>query len=267
MDRGIRLYVKQHEKDLPAGVKLEIIRRDDTGPNPEVAKRMAQELIARDKVQLLTGVVYTPNALAIAPLATEAKVPFVIMNAGTAMITTQSPYIARVSFTLWQSSYPLGAWAAKNGIKTVYIAVVDFGPGHDAEAAFTKGFTDGGGRSSASVRMPLANPDFVPFLQRVKDAKPDALFVFVPAGKEATALMKTFGDLGLEAGRHQADRSRRHHHRRGAAEHGRRGARRGDRVPLLRRGRRGRPTRPSSRRTRRSTAPRTIPSFLVGRRL
>ena len=125
MDRGIRLYVKQHEKDLPPGVKLEIIRRDDTGPNPEVAKRMAQELITRDHVQLLAGPVYSPNALAIAPLATEAKVPFIIMNAGTAVITTKSPYIARVSFTMWQSSYPLGAWAAKSGIKKVYIAVSD----------------------------------------------------------------------------------------------------------------------------------------------
>ena len=108
LDRGIRLYMKQHEKDLPPGVKLEMIRRDDTGPNPDVAKRLAQELITRDHVQLLGGVIFTPNALAIAPLATEAKVPFIIMNAGTSMITTKSPYIARVSFTLWQSSYPLG---------------------------------------------------------------------------------------------------------------------------------------------------------------
>src|SRR4029077_10826852 len=119
LDRGIRLYLKQHEKDLPPGVNLEVIRRDDTGPNPEVAKRMAQELITRDRVQLLAGAIYTPNALAIAPLATEAKVPFVIMNAGTAVITTKSPYIARVSFTMWQASYPLGAWAAKSGIKKV----------------------------------------------------------------------------------------------------------------------------------------------------
>src|SRR5271156_2393587 len=145
LDRGIKLYMKQHEKDLPPGVTIELIRRDDTGPNPEVAKRLAQELITRDKVQLLTGVIWTPNALSIAPLVTEAKVPFVIMNAGTAMITTKSPYIARVSFTLWQSSYPLGAWAAKNGLKSVYTLVSDFGPGIDAEAAFTKGFTGAGG--------------------------------------------------------------------------------------------------------------------------
>ncbi len=197
LDRGIRLYMKEHEKDLPPGVKLELIRRDSTGPNPEVAKRLAQELITRDHVQLLTGVVFTPNALAIAPLVTEAKVPFIIMNAGTAMITTKSPYIARVSFTLWQSSYPLGEWAAKHGIKTVYSVVSDYGPGIDAEQAFTKGFTDNGGKMAGTVRIPVANPDFVPFLQRAKDAKPDAVFSFVPAGKEATALMKTFGDLGL----------------------------------------------------------------------
>jgi branched-chain amino acid transport system substrate-binding protein len=198
MDRGIRLYVAQHEKDLPPGVKLEIIRRDDTGPNPEVAKRMAQELITRDHVQLLAGTIYTPNALAIAPLATEAKVPFVIMNAGTAVITTKSPYIARVSFTMWQSGFPLGSWAAKNGIKKVYSVVTDYGPGIDAEAAFTKGFTDAGGQMVGSVHVPLANPDYVPFLQRVKDAAPDAVFAFVPGGKDSTALMKAFSDLGLK---------------------------------------------------------------------
>jgi branched-chain amino acid transport system substrate-binding protein len=197
LDRGIRLYMKQHEKDLPPGVKLEIIRRDDTGPNPEVAKRLAQELITRDHVQLLGGVIFTPNALAIAPLATEAKTPFIIMNAGTAMITTKSPYIARVSFTQWESCYPLAAWAMKNGIKKVYSIVSDYGPGIDSEAAFTKGFTDAGGQMLGAVRVPLANPDFVPFLQRAKDARPDAVFAFVPGGKEATALMKAFSDLGM----------------------------------------------------------------------
>ena len=126
-------------------MNLEIIKRDDTGINPETAKRLAQELIVRDKVQILTGVVWTPNAMAMAPLATEAKVPFIIMNAGTAMITTLSPYIARTSFTLWQSSYPMGAWAAKK-FKTAYVAVADFGPGHDAQEAFTRAFTAGGGK-------------------------------------------------------------------------------------------------------------------------
>jgi branched-chain amino acid transport system substrate-binding protein len=199
LERGIKLYMKLHEKDLPPGVAIELIRRDDTGVNPEVAKRLAQELIARDKVQLLTGVVWTPNALAMAPLVTEAKVPFIIMNAGTAMITTKSPYIARVSFTLWQSSYPLGTWAAKNGPNKVYTLVSDFGPGIDAETAFTKAFTAGGGTIAGSVRMPVTTPDFVPFLQRAKDAQPDAVFCFVPGSKEATAFMKAFGDLGLRA--------------------------------------------------------------------
>src|SRR5512147_2017082 len=127
IEKAINLFMKSGQCKLPAGVKLEIIKRDDTGINPETAKRLAQELIVREKVDLLTGVVWTPNALAIAPLATEAKKPFIIMNAGTAMITTQSPYIARTSFTLWQSSYPLGTWSSKK-FKTAYIAVSDFGP-------------------------------------------------------------------------------------------------------------------------------------------
>lgn len=196
IEKAINLFMKLGQCKLPAGVKLEIIKRDDTGINPETAKRLAQELIVRDKVQMITGVVWTPNALSIAPLVTEAKVPFVIMNAGTAMITERSPYIARTSFTLWQSSYPMGTWAAKR-FKTAYVAVADFGPGHDAQEAFTKAFTAAGGKVIGTVRMPPPTSDFAPFLQRVKDAKPDALFVFVPAGKSATAFMKGFGDLGL----------------------------------------------------------------------
>jgi branched-chain amino acid transport system substrate-binding protein len=196
IEKAINLFMKLGQCKLPAGVKLEIIKRDDTGINPETAKRLAQELIVRDKVQMVTGVVWTPNALSIAPLVTEAKVPFVIMNAGTAMITERSPYIARTSFTLWQSSYPMGTWAAKR-FKTAYVAVSDFGPGYDAQEAFTKAFTAAGGKVIGTVRMPPPTSDFAPFLQRVKDAKPDALFVFVPAGKSATAFMKGFGDLGL----------------------------------------------------------------------
>ena len=197
MERGMRLYMKLHEKELPPGVKLEIVVRDDTGPNPDKARQVAQELIVRDKVNLLTGVIFTPNALAMAPLCTEAKIPFVIMNAGTAVITTRSPYIARVSFTLWQSSYPLGQWAAKK-FKRAYTLVSDYGPGHDAEQAFSQAFKAGGGQVIDSVRVPLQNPDFAAYMQRVKDAKPDALMVFVPAGKTATAVMKTFSDLGLD---------------------------------------------------------------------
>ncbi|HUD58767.1 MAG TPA: ABC transporter substrate-binding protein [Acetobacteraceae bacterium] len=197
MERGIVLYMKQHAHDLPAGVKIELVRRDDTGPNPEVAKRLAQDLITRDHVQLLAGVVWTPNALAIAPLVTEAKVPLIIMNAATASITTKSPYIVRVSLSLWQSSYPLGSWAVKDGIKRVFTIVSDYGPGIDSEQAFSKGFTDAGGQIAGSVRTPVANPDFVPFMQRAKDAAPDAVFAFVPGGKESTALMKTFSELGM----------------------------------------------------------------------
>jgi branched-chain amino acid transport system substrate-binding protein len=196
MDKGIKLYMKEHAKDLPAGVKIELVARDDGGPNPDKARQLAQELIVRDKVQMFTGVVFTPNAGAMAPLVTEAKTPFVIMNAGGSAITTMSPYIARVSFTLWQSSYPLGVWAAKK-YKRAYIAVSDFAAGHDSEAAFEKGFTENGGTIVGKVRMPLANPDFVPFMQRAKDAKPELVFAFIPGGKQATQIMKAYGDLGL----------------------------------------------------------------------
>ena len=197
MERAVRLYIKQHGKELPPGVKIELLVRDDTGVNPDRARQLAQELVVREKVNLLAGVVFTPNAMSIAPIATEAKVPFVIMNAGTSVITARSPYIVRTSFTLWQSSYPLGQWAAKR-YKTAYTMVSDFGPGHDSEEAFIKGFTEGGGKIVGSVRVPLQNPDFAAYMQRVKDAKPDALKVFIPAGKTATAVMKNFSDLGLD---------------------------------------------------------------------
>jgi branched-chain amino acid transport system substrate-binding protein len=197
MDKGMKLYMKQNADKLPPGVKIELVVRDDGGPNPDKAKQLAQELIVRDKVQFLTGVVFTPNALAIAPLTQEAKVPFFIGNAGTSVITERSPYIARFSFTLWQSSYPLGAWAVRQ-YKRAYIAVSDFAPGHDSEAAFERAFTEGGGKIIGKVRIPLANPDFVPFMQRVKDAKPDVLFAFMPAGRQATQMMKAYGDLGLD---------------------------------------------------------------------
>jgi branched-chain amino acid transport system substrate-binding protein len=199
IDKGLSLYVKEHEKDLPAGTTVEIVRRDDTGPNPETAKRLAQELITRDHVNFLTGVVWSPNALAIAPLTAEAKVPFVISNAAAVSVPRLSPYVARVSFTLWQECLPLGTWAAQQGgLKKVFVAVSDFAPGHEAEQAFTKGFKDAGGTVVDSVAFPLKDPDFVPFMQRVKDAKPDAVFVFVPSGKQATAVMKAYNDLGMK---------------------------------------------------------------------
>ncbi len=200
MQKGMDLYAKTHMQDLPPGVTIEVLKRDD-GTNPETGKRIAQELITRDKVNILLGVMGSPIAAAIAPLTAEAKIPLVLTNAGGAAIPRISPYVARVSFTLWQTSLPMGRWAAKQGWKKGYTLVSDFIPGHDAEAAFTKGFTESGGEMIGSVRMPTNSPDFAPFLQKVKDAKPTALFIFVPGGPQATAMMKTIKDLGLrEAG-------------------------------------------------------------------
>jgi branched-chain amino acid transport system substrate-binding protein len=200
MDKGIALYVKTHEKELPPGVKVELVRRDDTAA-PEVGKRVAQELITRERVQALLGIVGSPIAAAVAPLTAEAKIPLVITNAAGVAIPRISPYVARVSFTLWQQAYPLGKWAAQKGWKKAYTAVSDFIPGHDAEAAFTKAFTDAGGQIVGAVRFPTTNPDFVPFVQKVKDAAPDALFIFVPAQGQATAMMKAIKDIRLrEAG-------------------------------------------------------------------
>jgi branched-chain amino acid transport system substrate-binding protein len=202
MQKGIDLYVKLHEKDLPPGVKVELIKRDDTS-NPETGKRLAQELITRDQVQLLAGIILSPVAAAVAPLTAEAKVPLVLTNAAGVQLTRLSPYIVRTSFTLWQECLPIGKWASEQGWKTGYTEVTDFIAGHDSENAFVKGFTDGGGKILDSVRYPMQNPDFVPFVQRVKDAHPDVAFLWVPAQTQATAMMNAIRDLGLrEAGIH-----------------------------------------------------------------
>jgi len=194
IERGMQLYIKEHAKSLPAGVKVDLLIRDDTGPNPDVAKRLTQELIARDHVNLLAGALYTPNAMAMAPLATEAKIPFIIENAATAVLTRRSPYVARVSFTLWQTALPLGKWAAQQGAKKGYTAVSDYAPGYDAEAAFAKGFTEAGGQMIGSVRVPLGNANYVPYLQRIQDAHPDVVYIFVPVS-EAPAMMRAVGGL------------------------------------------------------------------------
>jgi len=198
MDKGLTLYAKLHSKDLPKGVTVEIVRRDDTGIAPDVAKRLAQELITRDHVNIIAGVVYSPNALAMAPIMTEAKMPFVDMNAAAAVLTTKSPYIVRDSFTLQQISAPMGEWAAKHGLKSAYTAVSDYAPGWDAEDGFKIGITKGGGTVVGSVRFPVKNPDFTPFLQRIKDIKPKSLFIFVPGGPQSTQMMKTYNELGLK---------------------------------------------------------------------
>jgi branched-chain amino acid transport system substrate-binding protein len=196
IENGIKAYLKQHG-DTVAGKKIEILIRDTTGPAPDVAKRLAQELVVRDRVDFLAGFGLTPEALAVAPVATEGKTPMIIMNAATSIITTKSPYIARFSMTLPQVSAPLGEWAAKNGIRKVATLVADYPPGKDAEAAFTKTFTAGGGEVIESVRVPLTNPEFSSYVQRIKDARPDAMFVFVPAGQQSISIMKTIQERGL----------------------------------------------------------------------
>ena len=193
---GMKAYLKLHG-DTIAGKKIELIQRDTTGPSPDVAKRLAQELVTLDHVNILAGFGLTPNALAVAPIATDAKVPMVIMNAATSIITTKSPYIVRASMTLPQVTQPMAQWAAKNGIKKVYTFVSDFGPGIDAETEFAKAFKAAGGQIVGSTRVPLRNPDFSPFIQRAKDEKPDAIFLFLPAGEQGIAFMKSYRERGL----------------------------------------------------------------------
>jgi len=194
---GAQAYMKAHGETV-AGRKVELIVKDTTGPSPDIAKRLAQELITNDNVDFLAGFGFTPNALAVAPLATEARKPMIIMNAATSIITTRSPYIARVSMTLPQVTAPLASWAIKNGIKSVYTLVSDFGPGIDAETTFKKTFTEAGGKIVGSVRVPLRNPEFAPFLQRIKDAHPQAVFIFLPgSGEQPVAFMKGFSEREL----------------------------------------------------------------------
>ena len=197
IDRAVNLFVKLHASELPPDVKVELIKRDDTGVNPDLAKRLAQELVLRDQVQILTGGQWTPNAMAIAALTKDAKVPFVTMTAGGSAVTLQSPYVVRTGWTLWQTSYPLGEWAAKQGWKNAYTVVSDFGPGHDGEAAFTKGFTEGGGTIVGSVRIALKTTDYLPYFQKIKDVNPDVIYMFNPGGPQATAFMKAFDDVGI----------------------------------------------------------------------
>ena len=198
IDNGIKLYMKQHG-DTVAGKKIEIIRKDTGGPNPDVAKRLAQELVVRDKVDILAGFTLTPEALGAAGIATEAKKLLVDMNAATSIVTEKSPYIVRTSVTLAQISETAGTWAAtKGGVKKVYTMVSDYGPGLDAEAGFQKAFKAAGGEVVGSVRMPVANPDFSAFVQRAKDLNPEAIFLFIPGGAQPAALGKAFAERGMD---------------------------------------------------------------------
>jgi branched-chain amino acid transport system substrate-binding protein len=195
MQMGMDLYAKLHTKDLPAGVKLEFIARDDKTDGP-TGKKWAQEMITEHKVNMLVGFMGSPIAAQVAPLTVEAKLPMIIANAAGVSLTRMSPYVARLSFTQWQMSLPLGR-AAGQSFKTGYSLVADFIPGHDAEAAFVKGFAEGGGKVLSSVRFPMGTQDFGPFLKKVVEANPEALFIFVPGGRQATEMVKAVKAMGL----------------------------------------------------------------------
>jgi branched-chain amino acid transport system substrate-binding protein len=195
IDAAVKLYQAQHGTTV-AGKKIEVILKDDTSV-PDITKRLATELVTNDKVAFLAGFGITPSAMSTAPVATQAKVPEIVMAAGTSSITEASPFIARTSFTLAQSSVPMAEWAFKNGIKKVVTLVSDYGPGIDAEKSFSDKFKADGGTIVENLRIPMRSPDFAPVLQKVADTKPDALFVFVPSGAGAQ-FVKQFVERGLD---------------------------------------------------------------------
>lgn len=199
-DAGVALYLKESGGQL-GGRKAEIIKKDTGGAAPDASKRIAQELIVRDKVNFITGLDFSPNAYAIAPLVTQAKIPTVVMNASSSAITTSSPYIARVSFTVQQVSDPMARWMLKQGINEAYVVVADYASGTDSYTAFEKAFTAGGGKIVGSVRTPMNNPDFSAYVQKIKDAKPKAVFFFFPSGVMPPAFLKVWKERGMaEAG-------------------------------------------------------------------
>ena len=200
IDKAFDLYVKLHASDI-APFQVEMIKRDEGPPTGAQAKTVATELITNDKVPLLTGFVFSPSAIALAPVMTQAKVPMVIANAGTAWITDLSPYIVRLSFSMWHPAYPMGPYAYdKLNCKTAAVAYTDFPPGKDSVEAFETGFQKAGGKVILSIPMgsPVQVPDFTPFMQRVKDAHPDCLYGFIPSGAHAAGLMKAYGEVGLK---------------------------------------------------------------------
>jgi branched-chain amino acid transport system substrate-binding protein len=198
LQNGIKTYVKQHG-DTVAGKKIEFIVKDTGGIAPDVAKRLAQELVVRDKVDILAGFVLTPNTLAAADVSAEAKKFMVIMNAATSIITVKSPYSVRTSVTLPQVAETFGTWAAKKaGIKKSYTMVTDYGPGHDFEGGFQRAFKEAGGEIVGSVRFPIANPDFSAFVQRAKDLNPESIMIFIPGGAQPAALGKAFAERGID---------------------------------------------------------------------
>ena len=198
LDNGIKTYMKQHG-DTVAGRKIEIIRRDTGGVAPDVSKRLSQELVVRDKVDMLAGYVLTPNAMAGGDVSAEAKKFMVVMNAATSVVITKSPYMIRTSVTLPQVMETFGTWAAtKGGLKESYTMVTDYGPGHDSENAFASAFKAAGGKIVGSVRFPVANPDFTAFVQRAKDIGPQSIYIFIPGGAQPAALGKAFAERGID---------------------------------------------------------------------
>jgi branched-chain amino acid transport system substrate-binding protein len=197
-DSGVALYLKENGGKI-AGRPVEIIKKDTAGPAPDAAKRIAQELIVRDKVSMLTGLDFSPNAYAVGAIATQAKIPTLVMNAASSGITTSSPFVARLSFTVQQVTDPMARWLLKQGIKEVYTVVADYASGQDAETAFKKAFTAGGGKVVGEVRTPMSNPDFSAYVQRIKDAKPQAAFFFFPSGVMPPAFLKVWKERGMEA--------------------------------------------------------------------
>jgi branched-chain amino acid transport system substrate-binding protein len=196
-DDGMALYLDEHGGKI-GGHPVEIVKRDAPGSAPDLAKRLAQELVTNDKVNVLAGLDFTPNAYAVGAVAADAKVPAIVMNAASSAITTKSPYVVRVSFTVQQVSDPLARWAAKNGVKKVFTIVSDYGPGGDASSAFEKAFTASGGTVIDTVKAPLSSPDFSAYVQRIKDEKPDAVFFFFPSGGLPQAFLKAAKEKGLE---------------------------------------------------------------------
>ncbi len=195
VDAAVKLYMAQHG-DTVAGTKVEVILRDDGGV-PDASKRLAQELVVRDKANILMGFGLTPIALAVAPIATQAKVPAIVISAASSVVTGSSPFVVRTGQVVPQTASVMADWALKNGIKKVVSVVSDYAPGYDAEKWFSDRFKAGGGDILASLRVPLANPDFAPFLQRVKDEAPDAMFAFVPAG-QGSAFAKQYVERGMD---------------------------------------------------------------------
>lgn len=193
---GAEAYVASQGGKL-GGKQVELIYRDTGGPNPAQTRVLAQELIVKEKVDYLGGFVFTPNALAVAPLIQQSQTPAVIFNAATSSITEKSEYFIRSSYTLWQVTVPLAQWASKQGLKKVVTAVTDYGPGLDAEAAFKSEFVKQGGTVVDSIRMPIATTDFGPFAQRIRATGAQAVYTFLPGGPPNLGFVKAYNENGL----------------------------------------------------------------------